>query len=113
LLERALRTIAADPLIDVLVVTIPLDWFFDVAAGKHVEELAQYLAGPAHEHTARKPYLVSWRRYRTGAAIEQVEATLYETLIAGGVPLYDGLPRTAFALARVVAYREFQRTRLS
>lgn len=111
LLERALRIIAADPLVDTLVVTIPLDWFFDVAAGKHVAELARYLAGPAREHTGGKPCLVSWRRYRTGAAIEQVEATLYETLVSGGVPVYEGLPRLAFALARVVEYHEFLRAR--
>lgn len=103
MLERALRTVASDPLVDTIVFTIHLDWAFNFAAA-----LARYLAGPAREHTAGKPYLVSWQRYRTGTVIEQAEATLYETLIAA-VPLYEGLPRAASALGKVVTYHEFQR----
>lgn len=111
MLERALRAIAADPLVDAIVVTIHLDWTFNFATGKYIEALAGYLAGPAREHTAGKPYLVSWQRYRAGAGIEQAETILYETLIAAGVPLYEGLPRAASALSKVVAYHEFQRAR--
>ena len=110
-LERALRTISADPLIDMIVVTIPLDWFFDVAQGKHVETLVRYLAGPAREHTGGKPYAVCYRRLRTDSGIEQAEAHLFKTLVEGGVPVYSGLPRAAFALAKVADYHEFQRKR--
>jgi len=111
LLERALRIISADPLVDAIVITIHVDWTFNFDEGRHIDRLAHYLAGPAREHTAGKPYLVSWQRYRTLPGIVAAADRLYETLINGGVPLYEGLPRAASALSRVVVYYEFQRNR--
>jgi len=109
LLERALRSISADPLIDAIVITIHVDWTYNFDEGRHIDRLAHYLAGPAREHTSGKPYLVSWQRYRTLPGIVEAASRLYQTLIAGGVPLYEGLPRAASALSKVVTYHEFQR----
>ncbi len=110
LLERALRVLAADPNIDAIVVTIHIDWTFNFDGGRHLARLARYLAGPAREHTAGKPFLVSRQRYRTAAGIAEAEKDLCETLIAGGVPVYEGLPRAANALSKVVAYHSFLRS---
>jgi acyl-CoA synthetase (NDP forming) len=108
-LERSLRILAGDPRIDMIVAAIPLDWFFDVGQGRHLEELARYLAGPAREHAGGKPLAVAYRRYRTDPGIPEAEASLQRVLVAGGIPVYNGLPRAAFALASAAAYHEFRR----
>ena len=109
MLERALRILSADPCIDMIVVNIPLDWFFDAAPGGYMEKLARYLGGPAREHTSGKPYAVSYRRYRTDSGIKEAEVSFQRELIGNGVPVYNSLNRTAFALARVAEYHAFQR----
>jgi acyl-CoA synthetase (NDP forming) len=111
MLERALRILSADPLIDMIVLTIPFDWFFDAAQGGYIEKLAKYLAGPAREHISGKPYAVSCRRYRTDSGINQAEVSFHRGLIGDGIPVYNSLVRTAFALARVAEYHAFQRRR--
>jgi len=109
MLERALRILSADPLIDMIVLTIPFDWFFDTVQGGTIEKLAKYLAGPAREHTSGKPYAVSYRCYRTDSGIKQAEVSFHRRLIGDGIPVYNSLLRTAFALARVAEYHAFQR----
>jgi len=109
LLEQALRILSADPLIDMIVITITIDWFFEFSHGKHIEMLAKYLAGPAREHVSGKPYAVSWRRLRTDSGIEKAEVLLHSELVRGGIPVYNGLVRAAFALSSLVEYHEFQR----
>jgi len=107
--ERALRILSADPFIDMIVLTIPFDWFFDTVQGGYIEKLAKYLAGPAREHTSGKPYAVSCRCYRTDSGIKQAEVSFQRGLIENGIPVYNSLLRTAFALARVADYHAFQR----
>jgi len=109
MLERALRILSADPLIDMIVLTISFDWFFDIAQGGYIEKLAKYLAGPAREHTSGKPYAVNYRCYRTDSGIKQAEISFQRGLIGEGILVYNSLLRTAFALARVAEYHAFQR----
>jgi len=109
MIERALRILSSDPLIDMIVIAIPFDWFFDTAQGGYIEKLAKYLGGAAREHTSGKPYAVSTRCYRTDSGIKQAEVAFHRALIGNGIPVYNSLLRTAFALARVAEYHAFKR----
>ena len=95
--------------IDMIVVAITIDWFFEYSEGRHIEILADYLAGSAREHVNGKPVAVSWRRLREDPGIDRAEAELHSRLVRGGVPVYNGLVRAAFALGRVADYHEFRR----
>ena len=109
LIERALKVIAADPQVDALIISIHIDWMFDLAQGDYIEKLAQYLATAARGHVQGKPYVVSWRCYRSEPGIEKAKDTLHRVLLDAGVPLYHGFERAARALARFAAYHRFQR----
>jgi len=109
LLERALRILSADPHIDMIVVNIPFDWFFDAVPGGYMDKLSRYLGGPAREHTSGKPFAVNYRRYRSNSGIKEAEASFQRRLIESGVPVYNNLSRAAFALASVAEYYGFQR----
>lgn len=109
LFERALKVISVDPLIDMLVISLHLDWLCDIAQGDHIAKLATYLATSARDHTNNKPYVVSWRCYRTEPKLEQARTMLQEELLRAGVPVYQGLPRAATALARLADYYQFDK----
>ncbi|MBI5439990.1 MAG: acetate--CoA ligase family protein [Deltaproteobacteria bacterium] len=108
-LERALRVLGADPLLDVILITLPLDWLFTPHKGESLQKLARYLAGPGRKHTNGKPYAVSYSRVRADLALEAAEEDLRRTLVEGGVPIYPELRRAAFALGRVTEYSAFRR----
>ncbi|MBN1615593.1 MAG: acetate--CoA ligase family protein [Deltaproteobacteria bacterium] len=103
-LEKALRILSKDPGVDMIVVSLHLDWFFDIAQGKHIVNLARYLGGEGKNNASGKPLVVSWRCYRTDSGIEQTRQAVQQELINGGVPAYEGFTRTAFALSRMVQY---------
>lgn len=109
LLERALDAVSADPLVDMVVVSLHLDWIYDIAQGNHIANLASYLATSARAHINDKPYVVSWRCYRTEPGLEQARTMLQQELLRAGVPVYHGLPRAAGALARLAEYHQFLR----
>jgi acyl-CoA synthetase (NDP forming) len=108
-LERALRILSSDPQVDMIVVSLHLDWFFNISQGSHIVNLARHLGSEGKKHTSGKPLAVSWRCYRTDAGIEQTREAVQQELITAGVPVYEGLPRTAFALSRVAQYHEYLR----
>jgi len=109
-LEKTLRILSSDPRIDMIVVSLHLDWFFNIAQGSHIVNLARHLGSEGRKFTSGKPLAVSWRCYRTDSGIEQTRQAVQQELITAGVPVYEGLPRTAFALSRVAQYHEYWRT---
>ena len=109
LLERALDVVSDDPLVDMLVVSLHLDWLYQVSQGDHIAKLAACLANSARNHTHGKPYVVSWRCYRTDPGLEQAKIALQQELIRGGVPVYHGLPRAARALVKLAEYHQFHK----
>ena len=104
LLERALEAVSVDPLIDMLIISLHLDWLYDIAQGDHIAELATYLATSARNHVHDKPYVVSWRTYRGDPDLDQARAMLQQELIGAGVPVYEGIPRAAAALAKLAEH---------
>jgi len=109
LLERALDVVSDDPNVDMLVISLHLDWLYGISEGNHVTKLASYLATSARDQLHDKPYVVSLRRYRTDPGLEQTKLTLQQELLAAGVPVYDDLPRAARALAKLAEYHQFHR----
>ena len=110
LLERTLDLVSADPLIDMLVIDLHLDWLNDVSPGNHIEKLATYLAGSAREHSHGKPLVVSWRLWRNDSALESAKSRLEAELVQAGIPIYRGLSQAGRALAKLAGYYQFQRT---
>jgi acyl-CoA synthetase (NDP forming) len=92
-----------------VVVSLHLDWFYDIAQGDHMAKMASYLATTARDHMRDKPYVVSWRCYRAEPGLEQVKTMLQQELLSAGVPVYHGLARTAAALARLAEYHQFHK----
>jgi len=110
LLERTLDLVSADPLIDMLVIDLHLDWLNDVSPGNHIERLATYLAGSAREHSHGKPLVVSWRFWRNDYTLESAKSRLEAELVQAGIPIYRGLSQASRALAKLAGYYQFQRT---
>ena len=104
LLERALEAVSVDPLIDMLIISLHLDWLYDIAQGDHIAKLATYLATSARTHVHDKPYVVSWMTYRGDPDLDRARAMLQQELIGAGVPVYEGIPRAATALAKLAEH---------
>ena len=109
LLERTLDLVSADPLIDMIVVYLHLDWLYDMDQGAHIAKLGTYLAGPARDHVHDKPYVVSCGYYRNQNGLEQANRMLQQELLRARVPVYHGLARAARALAKLAEYHQFHR----
>ncbi|MBN1848719.1 MAG: acetate--CoA ligase family protein [Deltaproteobacteria bacterium] len=108
MMERTLRVLASDPMLDLLVVSIHIDWFYNADQGAQIEKLASYLAGPGREQASGKPFVVSLRRYQTDSGVKHSEEAARQILLKAGIPVYKGLQRTAFALAKMVDYYRFR-----
>ena len=104
LLERALEAVSVDPLIDMLIISLHLDWLYDIAQGDNIVKLANYLATSARNHVHNKPYVVSWRTYRGDPDLDRARAMMQQELLSAGVPVYEGIPRAATALAKLAEH---------
>jgi hypothetical protein len=81
--------------VDVVIISIPLDWFFNIGQGEHVVKLANYIVTRAKAYTNGKPFVVNRRRFHTEPGIDEAEEKFERTLIDGGIPVYDGLTHVA------------------
>ena len=106
-LERALDILSGDPLIDLIIMSIHIDWLFDIKKGRYLRELARYIVSEARNHTSEKPFIVSLRRFRSDPGMERVEIYFRNLLYEGGVPVYDNLARAAISLSKFAAYHRF------
>jgi len=109
LLGPTLARLAAEPDLNLFVLSLHLDWLFGLEQGAHVERIGHYIAGEARRHTNGKPLVVVWRQYQPQAAIQQTRMRLDKIFRDAGVPFYHGLDRAVTALSKVAAYHRFQR----
>ncbi|MBN1613620.1 MAG: acetate--CoA ligase family protein [Deltaproteobacteria bacterium] len=109
-LEKALNILAGDPLVDVMILSIAIDWLFNVEEGGYVRKLAEYIAEQSRKHTSGKPLVVCWRRFRPDQGMEEVEHFFQKTLYDAGVPVYDNLSRAAITLSKFADYHRFINT---
>lgn len=109
ILSRTLDLLAAAPYIDMFILALHLDWFFTVDEGGQIERIGEYIINKAGIHTHGKPLVVVWRQYQPVLEIKEAAARFNKTLLKAGVPVYEGLPRAAFALSKLHEYHEFLR----
>jgi acyl-CoA synthetase (NDP forming) len=109
-LEKALEILSGDPLVDVMVMSIAIDWLFNIEEGEYVKKLAKYIAQRARKHTSGKPFVVCWRRFRPDPGMEEVETYFQKTLYEAGVPVYDNLSRAAISLSKFADYHHFMKS---
>ncbi|MBN2297423.1 MAG: CoA-binding protein [Deltaproteobacteria bacterium] len=98
--------------IDMLMVSLSLDWIYDVDGGVHINRIAEYLAGHAREFVNGKPLVVTWRTYRNDPRIFDAGLRIERLLLESGIPVYRGFESATGALARWARYHRFIRERI-
>lgn len=109
ILGRTLSLLGQAPYIDMFILALHLDWFFNVDEGGQIERIGQYIVKEARKKANGKPLVVVWRQYQPVQEIKDVRARLEKILLEGGVPVYEGLPRAAFVLSKLWEYHAFMR----
>ncbi|MBP7342049.1 MAG: acetate--CoA ligase family protein [Syntrophaceae bacterium] len=109
LLGRALDLLSAQPWLDMFIISLHMDWLFSRGEGAATRRIAEYIADEARRHTEGKPLVVALRQFAPSAPIRHTLDTVKSILLAAGVPFYDGIPKAASALAKMVKYYEFQK----
>lgn len=95
--------------IDMFVISLHLDWLYGRDEGANIEKIAAYIADSARKHTNGKPLVVVWRQYQPNPKYAKKRIQLEQTMLQAGIPIYEGLQRAVFALAKLAEYHEFQR----
>ena len=95
--------------IDMFVISLHLDWLYGRDEGANIEKIAAYIANSARKHTKGKPLVVVWRQYQPNPKYAKKRVQLEQTMLQAGIPIYEGLQRAVFALAKLAEYHEFQR----
>jgi acyl-CoA synthetase (NDP forming) len=112
-IQRTLDLASAEPNIDMLILSLSLDWLFNVDGGVHITRIAEYLAGHARDHVHSKPLVVTWRSYREDPRIPELGLKIQKLLLKSGIPVYRGFVPATIALARWARYHQFIRERTS
>jgi acyl-CoA synthetase (NDP forming) len=112
LFQEVLRTVTADPAIDMMIISLSLDWLFDIDEGIQIEKVAEYLAGPARQCMNGKPFVVSWRSYRNDPRIFKVGEKMESRLLKAKIPVYRNFEQAAGSLARWANFHLFQKSRM-
>jgi acyl-CoA synthetase (NDP forming) len=105
--KQMIDLIASEPQIDMLIVSLSLDWLYGVDEGRQIRDVTDYLAGPVAEQLHGKPLVVSWRTYRNDHAIRDVGCRLEKQLLQSKVPVYRGFEQASETLARWARYHIF------
>jgi acyl-CoA synthetase (NDP forming) len=111
LLGPTLELLAAQPDLDMFILSLHLDWLFGLENGAHIEKIGRYVAAEARRFTRDKPLVVVWRQYQPDERIHESRLSLTRILIEGGIPVFEGLDRAVKALAKAAAYHRFQAER--
>ena len=109
LLGKALEMLSEKPYLDMFIISLHMDWLYSRGQGEATERIAKYISEEARRHTKAKPLVVAWRQYNPNAKIRETVETVKTILKNAGVPLYEGIPRAAFALEKLSKYYEYQR----
>ena len=95
--------------IDNIIVSVPLDWLFnEEKGGGYIEKVALYLAGEGRKRAGGKPMVAVWRQYEPRQEIQRWVPVLKNIFLSAGIPVYEGVPRAVNALAKFIAYQDFQ-----
>lgn len=109
LMGEVMEIVAQSGEIDHFIISVPLDWLFNQTPGDaYLKTIASYLAGEGQEHIHGKPMIVAWRQYQPSDDVRKWIPIFEDILMSAGIPVYEGLPKAVSALAKVVAYYEYQ-----
>jgi acyl-CoA synthetase (NDP forming) len=109
LLGKTLDMLSATSYLDMFIISLHMDWLFSRGQGASTEKIAVYLAQEAHKHTQGKPLVVAWRQFQPNLLIRKTLETVEEVLKSANIPLYEGIPRAMFALAKLAEYHNFKK----
>lgn len=104
LLSKTLDIISAEDYFDMLILSLHLDWSFDIDDGNYIDNLADFLAKTARKHMNGKPLAICWRTSRLDPRIEEKGRIMEKKLLNAGIPVYQDLSQTADALATFASY---------
>ncbi|MFC1978222.1 hypothetical protein ACFLWS_08210, partial [Chloroflexota bacterium] len=108
LLEREVELVAADPLIDMLIVRPHLDMAHS-AGLDHVDRLVNYLYGFSRDNSYGKPAVVVFHSFANDPWEAELRARLQVELPQKGVAVYSSLNSASRALAKFSEYHRFQK----
>jgi len=108
LLERALELVAADPLIDMLIVRTHLD-MARFAAPDQVDRLVDYLGDFSRNNSRGKPMVLTFYSWANEPWEAEMRARLQVELPKKGVAVYSSLASASRALAKLYEYHRFQK----
>jgi len=109
LLGKTLDMLSATSYLDMFIISLHMDWLYSRGQGASTEKIAVYLAQEARKHTRGKPLVVAWRQFQPNPLIRKTLETVEEVLKSASIPLYEGIPRAMFALAKLAEYHAFKR----
>jgi len=110
LLEREIELVAADPLIDMIIVSPHLDMANRVGPDQ-VDRLVKYLSDFSRDNAFDKPLVITFHSFANDPWENELRARLLVELPQEGVPVYDSLTGASRSLARFFEYHQFQRKR--
>ncbi|MBC8393666.1 MAG: CoA-binding protein [Deltaproteobacteria bacterium] len=114
LLRSFMDVVSSEPYIDILIVSLHLDWIYEVDdKGKRVQEIIAFLADEANRYTHGKPFVVTWRSYRPDPKYMQAAKNFDTKLLISGIPVYRNFAQAASCLAKVEKYYRFKRQKSS
>ena len=108
LLGKSLDMLSAQSYLDMFIISLHMDWLFSRGQGEATRQITKYIAEEARNHTGGKPLVVALRQYSPSAPVRGTMETVKSILLDAGVPFYDGIPKAASALAKVVKYYEYR-----
>lgn len=108
LLEREIELIAADPLVDMLIVMPHLDMTRRMGSDQ-VDPLINFLSDFSRDNAHDKPLVITFQSFANDPWESEMRAKLRKELSQNGVPVYDSLIGASRALVRFFAYHRFQK----
>ncbi|MCK4722207.1 MAG: hypothetical protein KAT75_02830, partial [Dehalococcoidia bacterium] len=99
--------VAADPLIDVVIVEYNPDMFTELKRDQW-QKLTQCLLDFSRENRTEKPLMVIPRSWGDDSKVEAKRRRFQIKLTEGGVAVYPTLARGSRALVKLAQYYEFQ-----
>lgn len=111
LLEREIELVAADPLIDMIIVIPHLDMTRMAGGPDQVDLVVNYLSDFSRDNAYGKPIVITFHSFANDPWEKELRARLQVELPQKGVPVYNSLTGASRALARLFEHHRFQRER--
>ncbi|HOZ61294.1 MAG TPA: acetate--CoA ligase family protein [Smithellaceae bacterium] len=100
--------ILSESYVDMFIISLQLEWLYNFDNGAQLENVINYIAQKAHNHTGGKPLVVVPRQYSPLPKYVKKRFMMQRILCEAGVPVYSVLPQAVFALAKLAEYYDFQ-----